>query len=209
MQFSRINNIYNFFTSRLLIQVLLATCIFLPTCFVSSSVFTIIYSAFFGYLLSTDIFGLGIRFYSKIKKKVARVHDVNDTVKPLQVSSPNPSISTSGWKSDSTEIFVHLALICVASGIAAATSIVSINSLITTATKATINTILTFVIITLLVLIKISGDLQGVYLFWGLLPNPIYSRSADRKESFIKRKRYIAYFGVFYRILLLIGTTQL
>lgn len=151
---------------------------------------------------------MAVRFYSKIKKKANRVHEVNDTKKPSQVSSSSPSISTSGWKSDSTEILVHFALIIIGSGIAAATSIISTNSILTTATKATINSILTFVIIALLALVKITGDLQGVYLFWGLIPNPIYPRSADRKESFLKRKRHLAYFGVFYRIVLLIGMTK-
>ncbi|RDD42993.1 Pecanex-like protein 4 [Trichoplax sp. H2] len=184
---------------RLLIQVVFATCIFLPTCFISAPIFTIIYSACFGYLLSIDLCGLALPFYSKIRKKTKH----NPLKSPL-ISSQSSSVSTMGWKLGTADYIIHVVMLVLVTSIATATSIISINSIITAATKTIINSVLMYTIIALLILIKITGDLQGVYLFWGLLPNPFYPRSADTKEKFLKRKKQMKFLGILYRVLLLI-----
>ncbi|EDV29124.1 uncharacterized protein TRIADDRAFT_37100 [Trichoplax adhaerens] len=184
---------------RLLIQVVFATCIFLPTCFISAPIFTIIYSACFGYLLSIDLCGLALPFYSKIRKKTKH----NPLKSPL-ISCQSSSVSTMGWKLGTADYIIHVVMLVLVTSIATATSIISINSIITAATKTIINSVLMYTLIALLILIKITGDLQGVYLFWGLLPNPFYPRSADTKEKFLKRKKQMKFLGILYRVLLLI-----
>lgn len=62
-----------------------------------------------------------------------------------------------------------------------------------------------FVFICMVVVIKVLGDIQGVYLFFGILRNPFYPKSIHTRHQFLVRKRHLAVASLFYHILLRYG----
>ena len=134
----------------------------------------ITYSAFFGFLLSLDLFQLTSQFVSKLVK-----------IKEHQKSHQCLNAQVAKW--------IITLLVCVATA--------GISSHLYSEATSDIFDIFGYIFIMLFVILKIVGDLQYVYICSGLIRNPLYIKNAASSQGLKKFQLQMRYLGHFYNIL--------
>jgi hypothetical protein len=135
----------------------------------------ILLSSIFGYILSLDIFSIA----ALIKPKISN----NNTPKTLN-DVPQWSLK---------EVIITLLMLVLAVSCASVGVILS--------AKATAMEGFALVFCVLFLLIKTTGDLQGVYIL-GFIRNPLYPRSIQSRSKFDKRKKKLVYIAWLHHFLL-------
>ncbi|XP_053374492.1 pecanex-like protein 4 isoform X2 [Mercenaria mercenaria] len=173
---------------RLLVMVTLSTCVFIGAYFIKVSLGTIILCALAGYLLSTDLGGLGTQLLALITR---------NRVSASRTDVREPDREESGkkflWKWGIFEFLYHvvmLAVVCVIAGLLNKNS----TSFSTDSWK-----ILGYCIIGVCVLEKVVRDLQGVFIVFGLWRNMLFPKTVRQQRIFQYRKLWLTPLGVMRR----------
>jgi hypothetical protein len=151
---------------------------FIPACFITNYLALVTYSAAIGFILSLDLF------------HITQVI-VNYVTKGHPKDGHFPTIPT---------IVKYGIILVIGTVIAGVTSHFHED-----ATKSMFDSF-GYVIVVLLLLLKVLGDLQYVYIALGLTRNPLYIKSATSVERLKKFQRKIGYIGHIYNILLSYST---
>lgn len=165
---------------RLFIMVFISSLPVLLAVFIPNNIAVVIISCLFGYILSLDLFS--IAFSSK--PKIANSPNTQTTYKTKQWTIKELIIVT---------IMLVLGISCTAIGAV-------MND------KATPSMFQNFGIIfcVLLIMLKVLGDLQGVYILW-IVRNHFYPRSLHSNSAFDERKKQLKWVGMIYHVLLSYG----
>ncbi|XP_061168054.1 pecanex-like protein 4 [Saccostrea echinata] len=174
---------------RLVVLVVLSVGVYLGAFFFSSCLETVLLASLCGYLLSTDLGGLGNQIIQTIRNR-------NKVSDDQGVIAMDTGVKGFLWGWGVFEFLYHalmLALVGVTAGL--------LNS-----NSHTINgdvwRILGYVTIGLCVLEKILRDVQSVYIFFGLLRNRLFPRAARVGRPFHDRRRKMKVLGITRRIVL-------
>ena len=144
---------------------------------ISSHLAVLIIAGCCGYLLSCDVFGLARRIWRKFTSKDNSVQHC--------------------WSVK--DLFIHVAMLVLGVTVAGLSFHFSANS------SKTMFDAFGYIFISLVVLIKFLGDIQGVYVVFGFFRNPLYPASIESLEAFKSRKRCLMYLGFVRHILLVYG----
>lgn len=156
----------------------LSSLVVVTATLITHSTFNVIIPACFGFILSLDIFGFALQLWVKLR-------------------GLNTKHTVSQWKLKEVIIFVVMfSLTAVIAGV---------SSHFSSAASLEMFESFGFVFLTLLVLLKILGDLQCVSIFFGLFRNPFFPVSIDSSGDFKKRKKNLKYVGLVRQILLFHG----
>ena len=161
-------------------MMLLSSAVVVMATFVPSYPAVMVLAAAFGYILSTDIFGLGIQLRNHFG----------------QLAQPG------GTDWGVKECIVHLVMLSLASSLMAVGYHYSSSA--GTNLAADFDTF-GFVFISIVVVLKVLGDIQGVYVLFGLFRNPFYPASIHSTRPFLSSKRRLAVISMVYHILLRSG----
>lgn len=182
---------------RLAVLVTVSTCVFLGAYYIPSVFGTVLLSAAFGYLLSTDLSLLCSQLVQACRSH-NKVSTHSQFLKDSKQVQPNSGF---GWTWGVTTLLYHAAMLAVVIGVAAG---VNYNS-------ADLNwKACGWVVVGLCVAEKCSRDMQGVYVFLGLFRNYFFPHSCHHKNRpFVTTKRRLAVLGVIRRIIFNWGESTL
>ena len=165
------------FCYRLLLMFLMSSIVVAMVTFIPSHLATMIIAAAFGYILSCDIFGL----IKQVRGKLA--------------SREGAVMHHWGWR----ELLIHAVMLVLC------TTVVGVSFEFSANGSKELFDGLCCVFIALLVVIKVTGDFQGVYVLFGLLRNPFYPATIENLDAFKKRKRFLKYVGLVRHLVLVYG----
>ncbi|XP_013381869.1 pecanex-like protein 4 [Lingula anatina] len=177
---------------RLILMLTLSLGVFLAAYFIPNDLVTVILLCVMGYLLSTDLGGLGSQFlklcttqHNNKSKSDAR----QDSEKTIMKPKSNFFV-TWAFKEG------HFIMLFIAGGLGGVINYFSPQI------SADIPQILGYIIMGLLVIQKLLSDMQRVYVFFGIWRNALYPSSIQRTLIFQKRKKRLLVLGIIRRILL-------
>ena len=163
--------------------------VFFGTFYMSSSLGAVLLAAMTGYVLSTDLGGLGAQIYHFIKYR-NRVSDDQGTVAVRGNSGKSHFL----WKWGVLEFVYHFVLLAIVGVMA---GLLNYNS---TSFGSDVWKIIGYCIVGLCVTEKITRDIQGVYIFFGLWRNMLFPGSSSHRK-FLGRKRFLKPLGIIRRII--------
>lgn len=170
--------------SRLVFQVFLAVFVSMAH-FIPNNIAIVVLFTLFGYILSSiDILFIFEWIVVKIqikKSKVAPIDEIKEKSKKSVTTFPL------NWK----DWLYHFFILLFTMTISVVIFTVFDANFKSYETPFLIETILLYISIGVFLIVKISGDLQGVFLFFGLVRNPLYpkyalSRSLPKQNSSTK-----------------------
>ncbi|CAH1791455.1 unnamed protein product [Owenia fusiformis] len=169
---------------RLMTMLVLSVGVYLAVYFVPLGTATIAIMSSMGYILSTDLGGLGSQL-------------LNICSKQKNTQDETLSISTSFlWRWTWKEVLFHVAMTTVATGVAIVIH-VYINNI-----TSDIVQVIGYTIVGVLVIQKLLCSLQSVYVGCGLVRNKLYPASVERKTIFKKAKKRLKALGYTNRVIL-------
>ncbi|XP_064623432.1 pecanex-like protein 4 [Lineus longissimus] len=168
---------------RLLIMFIVSALIFIGAYFISSDIATVIILAMTGYLLSIDWGGLCAQVLDKCQKT---------TISSLKINPVKGFL----WQWGVFEALFHLFIFSLTGGLAA---VINLN---TSVIGNTVRDVMGYLTIALLVLDKIFGDMQKVYVVFGILRNRLFPSNVIRTSLFKARKKHLNRLGYVRRVLL-------
>ncbi|WAR18991.1 PCX4-like protein [Mya arenaria] len=172
---------------RLVVMSVLSACVFLGSYYISSCLGTVVLSGMTGYLLSTDLGGLGTQLLSFINR---------NRVSAERRKEPVEGHKEKGlrflWRWGILEVVYHCVMLAVVGVIA---GLVSANShKFSSSTWKTVG----YCIVGICVVEKVLRDIQGVYIICGLWRNALYPPSVTNRP-FNSRKRKLLVLGILRR----------
>ncbi|XP_041352688.1 pecanex-like protein 4 [Gigantopelta aegis] len=175
---------------RLLCLLSLSVGVFLGAYFIPSVLGTVILSACMGYILSTNLGGLGFQVWKscRTKNRVSSSQNIKE--------ARNPRQNTGFLWSWTLSTFLYHIIMVLLVGTVAATLNYFHKDL-----GADVRTSLGYVIIGLCVAEKVLRDAQNVCIVFGFLRNALFPHSTQREEIFKRRKKHLLVFGITRRIL--------
>ncbi|EDO43069.1 predicted protein, partial [Nematostella vectensis] len=168
---------------RLFVMLLISSVGLILAVFVPSHIAVIAISSFFGYALSTDFLNLCYSVWKKLRQS------------PLFDPSTDDIINRNQWHAK--EFIDHAVMLTL--GVVTPTITYHFS---TEAASQSLADSLGYVLIAVLVVVKILGDVQGVYLLGGLLRNPLFPKSLHSEGSFIQRKKKMYYVALSRHVIL-------
>lgn len=173
---------------RLAVSVVVSVCVFLGAYYIPVCFGTVLLSAACGYLLSTDLSLLGSQLV-----QACRSHNKVSTSQFLKDSKQFRPNSGFGWTWGVSTCFYHGIMLAAVIGVTVA---INYNHAQLDGQYAG------WVVVGLCVAEKCTRDMQGVYLFLGLLRNYFFPHSCHHKSrTFIVAKRRLGVLGVLRRII--------
>ncbi|XP_052272587.1 pecanex-like protein 4 isoform X3 [Dreissena polymorpha] len=172
---------------RLITFCVLSTGVYLGAFYISSCLGTVLISSLAGYLLSTDLGGLGSQLWALLNRN--RVSAVRDWA-PVRNGSP---VKKFLWKWGVLEIVYHTVMLAVVGVVAGL-----MNSKSQTISSSSWK-IVGYCIIGVCVFEKVVRDLQGVFICFGLWRNPLFPPSLS-SGTFKGRKKMLLTLGIIRRI---------
>ena len=158
---------------------ILSSLVVVMATFINNSTAIIIIAAFFGYLLSLDIFGLALQARNLIIKEKMSKHPVSQ------------------WRLKEIIIFIAMLLLTAI--------IAGVSQHFSSSASREIFEAFGIAFVVLLLILKVLGDLQCVTIFFGLFRNPLYPASIESSTEFKKRKKTLRYIGLLRQTLLFYG----
>ncbi|XP_071796734.1 pecanex-like protein 4 isoform X1 [Asterias amurensis] len=175
---------------RLLLMLVVSGVTLVVAYFLPSTITVIVFSACIGYLLSLNLGDLCNQLIDWCKSKQ------RNRLQVLHSQSEPPSKPGLGWRWGWKEALVHFVTTLVIGGISFVCSFYSNSA------NVTVFNILGYGMIGLRFLLKILGDVQSVYVFFGLWRNKLFPESVQNMSAYTKRKRTLHRVSFVYRILL-------
>ena len=149
--------------------------------FIHNDTVAIILSACFGYILSTDIFGLFLQTWRSL--------DLRKTGRSKH------AVAKWNWK----ETIVYIMMFALTAGTSAVSKHFSLDA------SFRMFNAFGFVFVAFTIIVKVLGDVQCVTIFIGLFRNPLYPRSIESAADFKKKKKYMRFVGLVRQLILVYG----
>ena len=176
---------------RLLVNLFVAVVLTIALFFIPHGFITVILASGSGYILSLNLGLLG----NQILKKCRKNH-----VKSIKIIEDGSQTDFEfGWRWGWKEALGHVCFTLIVLGISFVTNFFLAPS------GSTIVNILGYVILPLFALMKLLGDLQCVYVFFGVWRNKLFPESVQRTTIFNKRKKQLKYLGYIRRAIVDLG----
>ncbi len=164
--------------------------------FLPSTLAVIVFSACIGYLLSLNLGDLCNQLINWCKSKQ------RNRLQVLHSQSEMASKPGFGWRWGWKEALVHFVMTLVIGGISFVCTFYS------TSANVTVYNILGYGMIGVRISLKVSGDVQSVYAFFGMWRNKLFPESVQNMSAYSKRKKNLHRVAYIYRILLRAGNNQ-
>lgn len=156
---------------RLAIQLTLAVLVSMSH-FIPSSIVMVVIFTFFGYILSSiDFLFIFELILVKIQTKNSKITP-SDQLKDKKKNIPKKF--PLNWK----DWLYHSLIVLLALAVSVVTFILFDLNFTSSDTPFLIETILLYISLGILIVIKITGDFQSVFIFFGLIRNPFYPKYA-------------------------------
>ncbi|XP_038071553.1 pecanex-like protein 4 [Patiria miniata] len=175
---------------RLILMLLASGVTLLIAYFLPSDIGIVVFSACVGYLLSLDLSSL---FNQLIDWCKSRQHN---RLQSLNNQSRAVSKQSFGWKWGWRETLVHFVTLLVIGGISFTCAYFRASA------SETLRNILGYGMVAARCLLKVLGDAQSVYVFFGLWRNKLFPASIQNTSTYSKRKRILHRLSYLYRIFL-------
>ncbi|KAK6181580.1 hypothetical protein SNE40_009406 [Patella caerulea] len=177
--------------ARLLCMLVLSTGVYLAAYFIPVSVGNVVVCASMGYILSTDLGGLGSQlwiFYQTHTKNKVSIGSKNKAI------NSTPSIKGFLWSWNLSTVFYHFIMIVII-GVEA-----GLLTYDTTILNSDLKGVLGYIIVGLCIVEKIFRESQSVYIFFGLVRNFIFPPTVQRGRIFAYRKKQLIPLGLIRRL---------
>ena len=183
--------------NRLVLMLLLSVIQLTITYFLPSTLAVAVFCACVGYILSLDLATVCSQIYNGCRRKMQTGSTpTNVTI----LSQPQTSSYHGlGWHWGWKECLVHVVMLVAIGAISGVCSHFASSLSDDTVTQA-----LGYVLVGLLVLVKVLGWLQSVYLF-GVWRNPLFPCNVQSTDVYNRRKRHLNRIGYVRRFVTMIG----
>ena len=162
---------------RLVFQLTLAVVVSMAH-FIPSSIAMVVIFTLFGYILSSiDILFIFELILVKIQTKKSKITP-NDQFKKKKKNVPKKfPINWKDW-------MYHFLILFLVITVSVVTFVMFDLNFTSSDTPFLVETVLLYISLGFLIIVKITGDLQSAFIFFGLVRNPFYPKYALSKQKF-------------------------
>ncbi|KAK3580880.1 hypothetical protein CHS0354_032942 [Potamilus streckersoni] len=175
---------------RLIVMLVISVGVYLGTYYFQSCLAKVVFSACFGYFLSTDLSGLGCQVIHFFQHRNKVFGSTIQLVSSIDKTSPEPKFL---WRWGPLIFLYHFVILAIV-GVEA--GLLNYNS---QWLPSDVRNILGYCIIGLCVMEKILRDIQNVYIVFGLWRNMLFPSSLQRSTPFKTRKKCLKLLGMMRR----------
>ncbi|ESP02796.1 hypothetical protein LOTGIDRAFT_110843 [Lottia gigantea] len=177
--------------ARLLCMVILSTGVYIAVYYIPLSLVSVVIAACFGYILSTDLGGLGTQIWSYYQTQTKNRVSVVSQSKAVNSTS---EVKGFLWSWKPTTFLYHFVMVVLV-GVEAGLLNYNWRTLTTE-----YRDVFGYIIIGLCIVEKIFRESQSVYLFFGLLRNVLFPITVQRERIFHERKKQLFPLGLVRRL---------
>ncbi|XP_071482865.1 pecanex-like protein 4 [Diadema antillarum] len=186
---------------RLCLMFLASLVVVVVAYFLPSVLVAIVFSACLGYILSLDLSSLANQILSSIQQSMKKQANHSPSHRAKTEAQSGPKVKKGlGWGWGWREFLINLIMLLGVGAVAGVCSNFSPSTC--TSTSAVVRRALGYVVISLAVLVKVLGDLQMVYICFGMLRNKLFPDSINSSLKYSTRKRRLHRLGYVRRFLL-------
>ncbi|KAL3873202.1 hypothetical protein ACJMK2_036347 [Sinanodonta woodiana] len=175
---------------RLIVLLVVSVGVYLGTYYLPSCLAKVVFTACFGYFLSTDLSGLGCQVIHFFQHRNKVSDSTMQLVSSIDKTSPEPKCL---WRWGPLLFLYHFVILAIV-GVEA--GLLNYNS---QWWSSAVMTVLGYCIIGLCVMEKILRDTQNVYIVFGLWRNMMFPSSLQRSTTFKTRKKWLKLVGMVRR----------